>query len=38
MKKNNYAQRHMAMIKRSIGKNHAELKYDIIANYEEYLN
>ena len=28
----------MAMIKRSIGKNHAELKYDIITNYEEYLN
>ncbi len=35
---NNYAKRHEAMIKRSIGKNYAQFKYEVITDYEEYLN
>lgn len=38
MKNNNYAKRHEAMMKRSIGKHSATFKYEIIENYEEYLN
>ena len=38
MKNNNFARRHEAMIKRSIGKNYAQFKYEVITDYKEYLN
>ena len=38
MKNNNFARRHEAMIKRSIGKTYAQFKYEVITDYEEYLN
>ncbi len=38
MKKNKYAQSHINKMKRSIGKNYAQFKYEVITDNEEYLN